>query len=200
MLDFGPVRRQETSLNQLVRGFTSDDLHRLTDQMVDELLSLIADCRDEDVVFLPSDPEAYDKFAINPDEVDLSWTLGHVVVHTTASAEEAAFIAAELARGAPYRGARSRFEVHWPSVTRIQQCRDRLEESRRMRHASLGLWPDPPHLDNAYTIERYAEPINALVRFVLGLQHDDSHLEQIKKIVSQAHAAFPRDQNPTSLL
>lgn len=190
MLDFAPVRRKEISLNGLVHGFSPKDLRQFTDQMVDEMLSLIADCTDEDVTFVPVDPEAHDKFAANAEEIGLSWTLGHVIVHTTASAEEAAFLAAELARGVPHRDARSRYEIPWRTVTRIEECRDRLEQSRRMRRASLDLWPDPPHLENTYTTERYPEPIDAVVRFAMGLQHDDSHLEQIKKIVQQAHAAI----------
>ncbi len=189
MLDFRPVRERTVTLNQLVDSLTKDDLRRYTHQTVGYILALIADCVDQDVTFVPLDPDANDKFAANSSEVSLSWTLGHVIVHTTASSEEAAFIAAELARGVPYRGARSRYEVPWQSVTTIAQCRARLEESRRIRLASLDLWPDPPHLDNTYANERFPEPINAMVRFAFGLQHDDSHLEQIKKIVQQAKAA-----------
>jgi hypothetical protein len=44
-------------------------------------------------------------------ELALPWTLGHVIVHITASAEESAFLAAELARGVHRRTGRSRFEV-----------------------------------------------------------------------------------------
>jgi hypothetical protein len=176
-------------MNQPGENPSQNDLRQSTNQMIDDLVGLIAECMDADVAFVPTDPEANDKFAINPAEVNLSWTLGHVIVHTTASAEEAAFVAAELARGVPHRGGRSRYEVPWQDVTTIAQCRARLEESRRMRLASLGVWPDPPHLENTYTLERYPEPINAVMRFVMGLQHDDSHLEQIKKIVAQAMAA-----------
>ena len=189
MLDFKPVREKTVTLNQLVDHLTTDDLREYTNQMIDSMLALISDCVDQDVTFVPLDPEANDKFAANPGEVGLSWTLGHVIVHTTASSEEATFLAAELARGVPYRGARSRYEVPWQSVTTIAQCRARLEESRRMRLASLDLWPDPPHLDNTYSNERFPAPINAMVRFAFGLQHDDSHLEQIEKIVQQAQAA-----------
>jgi hypothetical protein len=120
--------------------------------------------------------------------VDLAWTLGHVIVHTTASAEEAAFVAAEVARGVTWRGGRARYEVPWSHVTTIQQCRERLEESRRMRLASLELWPRPPHLENTYE-PRAGYLHNCVSRFVAGLVHDDSHLEQIGKIVAQARAA-----------
>ena len=62
------------------------------------MLSLIAGCTDADVVFVPEDPEAYDKYAAAAEELHVAWTLGHVIVHATASAEECAFLAAEVAR------------------------------------------------------------------------------------------------------
>ena len=186
MIDFAPVRAKAITLRQLVEHWSSDDLAQHTSQMIDFMLELIAGCNDADVTFVPNDPEANDTFAANPDEVGLSWTLGHVVVHVTASAEESAFLAAELARGVSYRGGRSRYEVPWQTVTTIAQCRARLEESRRMRLASLDLWPNPPDLTNCYTRDGQSDPINAVMRFVMGLQHDDAHLEQIKKIVEQA--------------
>jgi hypothetical protein len=176
-------------MGQLVAGLTVDDLRRLTNEMIDTMQRLIADCTDADVVFVPDDPNANDPVAAAEAEVHMPWTLGHVIVHTTASAEEAAAIAAELARGVPHRGGRSRSEVHWSTVTTIAQCRHRLEESRRMRLASLDMWPDQPHLDNTYVPRPGAEPINAVARFVLGLRHDDDHLAQIAEIVRQAKAA-----------
>jgi hypothetical protein len=189
MIDFAPVRTKAITLRQLVQDWTRDDLAQRTNQMIDYMLELVAGCMDADVTLIPVDPEANDKFAVNPGEVNLSWTLAHVVVHVTASSEESAFLAAELARGVPYRGGRSRYEVPWREVTTIAQCRARLEESRRMRLASLDLWPNPPDLQNSYTREGQADPINGVMRFVMGLQHDDAHLEQIKKIVEQARAA-----------
>jgi len=188
MLDFAPVRNKSLTIDQLCADLREDDLRRLTDEMVDAMLDLIAGCSDADVVFTPVDPEAEDTYASDPDEVALAWTLGHVVVHTTASSEEAAFLAAELARGVPFREGRSRYEVPWRTVTTVEQCRQRLEESRRMRLASLDLWPDPPHLDNLFPSFRGDQHYNAQVRFVFGLAHDDSHLGQIAEIVRQARA------------
>jgi hypothetical protein len=188
MLDFTPVRKKEMKISQLAAGLTKADLAHLTNEMVDTMLGMIAACTDADVTFTPDDPQANDSYAVNPDEVNLSWTLGHVIVHTTASSEESAFLAAELARGVPFHG-RSRHEVPWETVTTIAQCRRRLEESRRMRLASLELWPDPPDLANSYEVAPGADPTNALTRFVRGLSHDDSHLAQIAEIVRQARAA-----------
>lgn len=185
MLDFGPVRNKSITIDQLCADLTLDDLRRLTHEMVDANLKLTAGCSDADVVFVPDDPAAEDAYAVHPEEVFLPWTLAHVIVHTTASSEESAFLAAELARGVPHREGRSRFEVPWRTVTTIEQCRQRLEESRRMRLASLDLWPDPPHLDNLFATRSGAR-YNAIVRFVLGLFHDDSHLGQIAEIVRQA--------------
>jgi hypothetical protein len=195
MLDFTPVRNKELKISQLAAKLTPADLASLTNEMIDTMLRLIADCVDADVTFVPDDPQANDTFAINPDEVHLSWTLGHVIVHTTASAEESAFLAAELARGVPFHG-RSRSEVLWKTVTTMAQCRQRLEESRQMRLASLSLWPDPPDLDNSYVPREGADPINPLTRFVLGFSHDDSHLEQIANIVRQAKAARAETLQP----
>lgn len=188
MLDFTPVRNKEITINQLVADLTPKDLVRLTHEMVDTMLDLIAECVDADVIFAPNDPVAYDSFAADETELLLPWTLGHVIVHTTASAEESAALACELARGVAYHG-RSRSEVAWETVTTLAQCRQRLEESRRMRLASLEMWPDQPDLENRYATREGAEPINAIARFVYGLSHDDSHLGQIAEIVRQAKAA-----------
>lgn len=188
MLDFTPVRAKKMKISQLAAGLTKADLARLTNEMVDSMLSSIAACTDADVTFTPDDPQANDTYASSAAEVNLPWTLGHVIVHTTASSEESAFLAAELARGVAFHG-RSRREVPWETVTTIAQCRQRLEESRRMRLASLELWPDPPDLTNSYEVAPGADPTNALTRFVRGLSHDDSHLGQLAEIVRQARAA-----------
>jgi hypothetical protein len=185
-LDFTPVRNKEQTMAQLTARLTPADLRGLTNEMVNTMLNLIAECSDADVTFEPSDPGAHDAAAATEAELNLPWTLGHLVVHVTASSEEAAAIAAELARGVPHRGGRSRSEVHWTTVTTLAQCRERLEESRRMRLASLDMWPAAPHLDNTYIPREGADPVNAVIRFVNGLSHDDSHLAQIAEVVRQA--------------
>jgi hypothetical protein len=164
------------------------DLRQLTHEVVDTQLALLAECVDADVVFEPSDPEAEDSAAATLEEVNLAWTLGHLIVHATASSEESAALAAELARGVIFHG-RSRSEVLWTTVTTLAQCRARLEESRRMRLASLAMWPEAPHLDNEYRPSERAQPYNAVRRFVSGLSHDDGHLKQIAEVVRQAQAA-----------
>jgi hypothetical protein len=79
--------------------------------------------------------------------------------------------------------------VPWETITTINQCRERLEESRRMRLASLDMWPDAPHLDNQYLPWPRAGEVNPVGRFILGLWHDDDHLAQIESVVQQAKAA-----------
>ena len=185
MLDFTPLRKGEMKIAEFVKELSVEDLATLTSEMVDRVFELIKGCQDEDVIFVPSDPDAYDPFAENESDVDLAWTLGHVIVHTTASSEESAALAAELARGVEYHG-RSRSELFWKDVKTMDQCRQRLEESRRMRLASLQMWPDEPFLENAYEPSAQIGEVNAISSFVFGLKHEDDHLDQIEEIVRQA--------------
>ena len=188
MLNFQPLRDKTVTLTEFVAGLSKSDLAALTNEMVDRMLALIATCTDGDVTFLPQDPAANDRYAGDPAEVNMAWTLGHVIVHATASAEEAAFLAAELGRGVASHG-RSRAETPWQNVTTIAACRARLEESRRMRLALLDAWPDEPHLELLAETIPGRPPVNAKGRFIGGLMHDDSHLAQIAEIVRQAHSA-----------
>ncbi len=188
MLDFAAVRRGEKTIADLAAGLTIADLRALTNEMVDHQLAQIAAASDADVVFTPSDPGANDTYAANEADRNISWNLGHLVVHVTASSEEGAFIAAEMARGIEPHG-RSRSEIPWQSVTTIAQCRQRLEESRRMRLAMLDVWPDKPYLDLTTQQNPSAPALNAIGRFLRGLSHDDSHLAQIDEVVRQAQAA-----------
>jgi len=188
MLDLTPLYSGQQTLMQLSAQFSPDDLRRFTNEMIDAQLALITNCDDADVTFQPTDPHAHDQFAQSEDELTMAWTLGHVIVHTTASSEESAALACELARGVPFRGGRSRFEVPWRTITTIAQCRARLEESRRMRLALLDAWPPEPDLNNTYQYSPQSEPRNALARFIAGLKHDTDHLKQMQEIVRQSHS------------
>lgn len=187
MLDFSPVRAKQMTVTELAAPLSLEDLRQLTAEMFTQIEARIAACRDADVTFPAVDPAANDTFAANPADAKISWNLGHVIVHATASCEESAFLAAELARGVPYHG-RSRSEVPWEQVTSLAQCRQRLAESRRMCLSSLELWPEPPYLENLAEMYPGAAPVNAKGRFILGLMHADSHLGQIAEIVRQAQA------------
>jgi hypothetical protein len=185
MLDFGPVHRREMSVQELASGLDQSDLARLTKDMCDLQLHAIEGATDPDVVMVPDDPEANDTFAARPEDRGLSWTLGHVVVHTTASSEESAALALVLARGLPVDG-RSRYELPWEEEARtVESIRHRIEESRRMRLSMLAAWPDEPHLENFYAPYEGRPQMNAIGRFLSGLAHDDSHLEQMEKIMRQ---------------
>lgn len=188
VLNFTAIGDRSVTVRDLSQETTIDDLRDATNEMVDTMLDLIADCVDEDVTFQPSDPEAYDRYAASEAELTMPWTLGHVIVHVTASAEESAALAAELARGVEFHG-RSRYEVPWQTMKTIAQCRQRLEESRRMRLASLEMWPDAPHYENTYTPYKGVGRIGPVGRFLLGLRHDADHLGQIEGVVQQARAA-----------
>ena len=188
MLNFQALINNEITLAELLAGLTQNGLRELTNEMIDTIQHRIAGCVDADVKFEPVDPQADDPYAATPEELHMAWTLGHVIVHTTASAEESAAIGAELARGVTHHG-RSRYEVPWTEMQTIAGCRQRLEESRRMRLASLGMWPDSAHLENEYEVWTDGPLVNAVGRFALGLMHEESHLDQIADIVQQALAA-----------
>ncbi len=189
MLDFARVRAKQITIQALCAGLTRDDLCRLTSEMIELQLGLLSECTDADVTFVPEDPQANDVATAIPEEVKMAWTLGHVLVHGTATSEEAAFVAAEMARGVPQREGRSRYEVPWRSVTTIAQGRQRLEESRRMRLATLSVWPEEPHMENLFRWRADGPGYDPVARFVMGLNHEHSHLAQIAEIVRQAKAA-----------
>jgi hypothetical protein len=187
MIDFGPVRTGQRELLELGLGLTPTALAEASRAMTSHLVDLLSDAVDEDVTFVPADPVAEDSFAADAAETGLAWTLGHVIGHLTASAEEAAFLAAELARGVAPHG-RSRYEVPWPTISAIEASRHRLRESERMILATLGSWPDEPHLEVVYTTSG-GSVRNAAARFLGGLMHADSHLGQVSEILRQARSA-----------
>jgi len=189
MLNFFAVRNKEISLAQFLADLTltRDDLRDLTNEMIDNMLELISTCEDADVTFEPDDPKKHDPYAAKAEDADLAWNLGHVIVHTTASSEESAALAAEMARGVANHG-RSRSELPWEQIKTIAACRQRLEESRRMRLASLEMWPEAAHLETEYEAWPKGPVINTIGRFVFGLMHDDDHLGHIREIVRQTRA------------
>lgn len=186
-IDFAPVWSGERSVADVAAPFTLADLKRLTDELVDEQLALIAGAVDADVVFVPADPVADDPGAEGA-EAAQPWTLGHVVVHATAGSEEGAAAALTLARGAPLEG-RPRYETPWEEMKTVDQLVQRLEESRRMRQSMLAAWPNEPHLDNTAVLIERLGPLNAVGRYLLGLAHEEGHLAQLAEIARQARAA-----------
>jgi DinB superfamily len=183
-LDFTPVRSGALSMNDFAAALTIEQLRVLSAASVERMLALLAGRVDADVTFVPADPEADDSAAADPADRGLAWTLGHNIVHATASDEEYAITAANLARGVPFQS-RPRYETPWASVTTIEQCLQRLRESRRIRLASLDLWPDEPHLALGYVAWGSSGWVNAKGIFAWGLAHDADHERQMGKILQQ---------------
>jgi len=187
MLDFTTVKRGDRTMNDLATTLTLADLRDLTNASIDRFASLLDGLTDDAVVFVPDDPDAHDSAGDQADR-QLAWTLGHVVVHATASGEEYAAVAAEFARGVPFHG-RPRYETPWQTMQTIEQCRERLSESRRIRLASLAMWPDTPHLDIGTVYWDGSGWVNAQGIFLWGLAHDADHERQLHGIITQARAA-----------
>jgi hypothetical protein len=185
MLDFTPLKNHSQTFAEFSKGLTKTDLQHYTNEMIDTELDIIASATDADAVFVPVDPQAKDTFG-KPEDQDLAWTLAHVIVHATASSEEAAALSSSLARGLAVEG-RSRYETPWETVKTVAELHQRLEESRRIRLAFLETWPDAPHLDLVQELS--FGQFNATSRFLVGLLHEESHLEQLREIMRQAHAA-----------
>lgn len=164
---------------------TKDELRRLTGALHDEVRRVLRRCVDADVTFEPIDPLAEDRDAEDPSQASRAWTLGHILVHVTATAEECAALAAELARGVANHG-RSRREIPWESMKTIAQCHARLEESHRIVLASFGMWPAQPDHTNTYIPWPNAAPIGAIAQVMLGIRHEAGHLAQMRDVIRQS--------------
>ncbi|NWF70141.1 MAG: DinB family protein [Chloroflexi bacterium] len=180
-------------LDEFAQRFTIADLRAAANTSIDTILEIIRDADDAQVVFLPHDPQANDPYAVAGEE-HIGWSLAHLVVHVTASAEEWATYSAILARGLAYPAEpRLRYETNWHTVTTKAQCVQRLEESRRMRLAYLDAWPDTPHLDVYREMsERFTErfgQFNAISAFVFGLRHEIGHYAQMREAARLAREA-----------
>ena len=101
MSDFTAVNTYAVPMDRLVGEWnpTPAELGRLTDASIDRFLALLRGAMDEEIVFVPADPDAADAAAADPADRGLAWTVAHNVVHATASGEEYAAVAVELAWG-----------------------------------------------------------------------------------------------------
>jgi hypothetical protein len=191
-IDFTPYANKEKKLIEIGRDLSIDDLRNATNVSVDYLLSVLDGLTDADVVFDPVDPDAHDPEAVDGEET-IGWSIAHLLAHVTASSEEGAAFSSLLARGIEVTE-RPRYETPWRDITTVEQCRQRLEESRRMRLAYLDTWPDTPFLD-VYRVpktERFHEyfgDLNATASFLMGLGHEVGHYAQIEGVKQQALAA-----------
>jgi hypothetical protein len=174
-VDFTPVLSREATLAELTSGLTVDDFRRLSHQAIDRMLDALDGVNDEDLAFVATDPDAAD---------GTGWTIGHVIVHATATLEEAAMLSSELARGVEREG-RSRYETPWEMVTTVAQLCQRLAESRRMLLAALDLWPDEPHLETEIFFAPFNTSLNCKERLGLSFAHDSMHHGHIAEIRRQ---------------
>jgi hypothetical protein len=193
LIDFSPIDRQEIKMLEFAQRFSLADLRAASNASLDTILDIIKDMTDAQLTFDPHDPQANDPHAV-PGEEHIGWSLAHLIVHVTASAEEGAAYSSLLARGIPYpREPRPRYETHWQTVKTRAQVLKRLEESRRIRNGYLDTWPDQPHLDmyrelSEGFLARFG-PLNASASFLFGLKHEQGHFDQFREVARQAHAA-----------
>ncbi len=178
VLNFEAFRAGKASYADTVRDVTHKDLYNAIDDLFDTIESIIPGLTDMGATFAPHDPDL-------KDASEEAYTLGHVIVHLTATLEEASSVGSVLARGIAFEG-RLRNEVPWQMVRTAQQVHARLRESRRMCRAYLDAWPDAPHLD--VTIVRIPTfgPMNAVGMHGLGILHGQSHVEQLREIMRQS--------------
>ncbi len=184
-IDFTPINTNQMKMLEFSQQFAIADLATATQESIDIIHDLIKDLNDEQAVFIANDVEA---------DGEIGWNVAHIVVHATATAEEAAAVSSIVARGILYPfEPRLRYETDWQTVTTIAHCLQRLDESLRMRLGYLHGWPDTPQL-NIYRglpepmIERFGQ-LNATATFLLGLWHEQRHFDQLREIVRQAMAA-----------
>lgn len=177
-VDFPAIVERRKSLPEQTTGITLDDLRTMASDLYDQLDANTAGLTDEQICFIPVDPDQDD---------EPGWNFAHVILHITASAEEGMALGSSLSRGVEFTG-RSRYEPDWETVTTAEQIGQRLAESRRMAFAFLETWPDEPHLDNTYEHD-YFGPMNAVSHAILGLAHGKGQMAQVEEIVRQAKAA-----------
>lgn len=194
LIDFSPVERGDVKMLEFSKQFSVADLKAATNASIDTILEIIRDMSDAQMTFLPLDPDADDPHAVEGEE-KIGWSLAHLVVHVTASAEEGAAFSSILARGIPYpKEPRLRYETNWHTVTTKAQAAQRLEESRRIRLAYLDTWPDAPQLDvyresSERSLEKYGH-MNASASFLSSLKHEWGHFAQFREVRRQALEAF----------
>ncbi|MCQ3931509.1 MAG: DinB family protein [Chloroflexi bacterium] len=189
LLDFTRLNNKEVTIFEFSKPLTLDDLRAATNGSIDRMEDLLKDTDDEQITFIPYDPDADDPFA-PADERYQGWNLAHLVLHVTASAEEGAAFGSLLARGVVLpQGVRLRYEPDWHLVKTRAEVLHRLEESRRIRLSYLNTWPDQPHLDTfrEFSPESHSyRQLNAVASVVGGLRHENNHFEQMRRTLEQA--------------
>lgn len=180
-IDFSAVASGQTSFAELSRETSHSDLRLIIADLFETLEAVIAQATDDNVVFVPEDPQS-------TEEDHRGWTLGHIIAHLTASLEETSAVAATLARGVLVEQ-RLRYEVPWETIKTAQQVRARLSESHRIVNALLDVWPDEPHLDVTQAGIPSLGPLNATGYALIGVWHGHLHLDQLRETIRQAKEA-----------
>jgi len=72
VLRFQAVRNQEITFEDLIADLKKEDLAELTNELTEIIIGLILDCVDAHVGFVPNDPDAYDPYAEDEEDVDLA--------------------------------------------------------------------------------------------------------------------------------
>lgn len=193
-IDYTPLINEEVKSTEFSKNLSVDDIRHETNRLYDIIRALLDDTVDADIVFVPYDAEANDPYAEKEEDQHIGWTLGHLVAHVTASAEEGAIFSAILAGGVP-QGGRIRYETPWEAIDTVEKAIQRLEESRRMILAYLSAWPDEPQLDvlrqfSNERVQEYFGPLNAKGAVIHGLYHLHGHLDQFNDVLQQAKSAI----------
>jgi hypothetical protein len=189
LIDFQPVFQKEKTLLDLANEYDHADLGAALNSYVDFTLQIINGVGDEQATYIPYDSHADDPHALAKADRHIGWSLVHLVMHVTATAEEAAAFSSILARGIAI-GGRLRSERNWREVTTCAEAVARLEECRRMCLAYLATWPDRPDLATVRIMPEnlsWMKP-NAPISFLAGLLHWHKHIEQFQQVAEQVRA------------
>ena len=183
-IDFTPWSSQGSDPLEFAKPFSLSDLKLAVNVYLDSISAIVRDLDDAQLTFEPYDAEANDPDAKTTAEINMAWSVAHLVLHVTASLEEGAAISSLLARGVAI-GGRFRYEPDWRTVTTVKQIEQRIEESRRMCLSYLDTWPDQPHLDT-YRIfapdSRNANTkMNAPACLLSGMRHLSGHLDRVQE-------------------
>ncbi|HEY8600098.1 MAG TPA: DinB family protein [Thermomicrobiales bacterium] len=177
--DFAAIQTGQRTYAAIVAEFDRNDLISLTQEYYAEIKGIVSGATDAAIVAIPIDPALKDQ-----NEGEGAWTIGHIIAHLTATAEESAALASALARGADFADdLRLRADVAWETLQTAEQINARLAESQRICLAFLETWPDAPDLARTMTFIPRFGPMNAISRYMLGIFHADMHLDQLREIM-----------------
>jgi hypothetical protein len=199
LIDFQPVFDKEKNLIDLANEYSQADLGAALNSYVDFTLQIINGVGDEQATYIPFDPDADDPHATTEADRHIGWSLVHLVMHVTATVEEAAAFSSILARGIAI-GGRLRSERDWREVTTCAEAVARLEECRRICLAYLATWPDRPDLTTARIMPEnlsWMKP-NAPISLLAGLMHWHKHIEQFRQVAEQARVDITYDVCPVA--